>query len=309
MSEAAVRYATREEGNVIHIVPQRLKKDGSAKHTVCNKKAGVKSEVYPFTPEDMHRVLEYFAGHGNWLSYLAFVASCNLARRAGDILALTWGDLYDERTGDFRADLRAIQEEKTGKFANPHISQAVKDAINLYCEKTGCDPKADYDAPVFLQLSGNYRGRIMSYSAYLKSLKRAAADLKIAYNVGSHSARKTYGTYSVELHAGDPLRMNIMQKEYNHSSEAVTADYINVTKKKADKYHDDFGDFFTKCAVNGEEVSFGSDSPVVHVASADLRELLKLAYAMGMENANTTDPQVHINAFAELEEMAESMKK
>ena len=29
---------------------------------------------------------------------------------------------------------------------------------------------------------------------------------------------------------------------------------------------------------------------------------------MGMENANA-DPQTHINAFAELEELAESMKK
>ena len=307
MSEAAVRYTTREEGNVIRIVPQRLKKDGSVKNTVCNKKAGVKSEVYAFSMEDMRRVIDYFTVREMWLPRLALELSCNMARRVGDILALKWENFFDARE-NFRDELASISEEKTGKLAAPHINQEVRNAIWFYCNKTGCVPKDDFTAPVFLQLSGNYKGRVLSYSGYLKSLKRAAQELGIEYNVGSHSARKTFGKYSRELHSGDVNAMEILQGIYNHSSANTTRSYIGITRERQNKYYDDFGIFFKDC-VEGNIQDMRAESPVVHLESGDLRELLKLAYSMGLENAASDDPQVHINAFADLEELVESIRK
>ena len=306
MSEAAVKYTTREEGNVIRIVPQHLKKDGTVKQTVCNKKAGVKSEVYAFSMDDMRRMVDYFTSHEMWLPRLALELSCNMARRVGDILALKWENFFDARE-NFREELASISEEKTGKLAAPRINQEVRNAIWFYCNKTGCVPKDDFSAPVFLQLSGNYKGRVLSYSGYLKALKRAAQELGIEYNVGSHSARKTFGKYSRELHAGDVNSMEVLQGIYNHSSANTTRSYIGLTREKQHKYYDDFGNFFRDC-IEGKSADSHADSPVVHLESADLRELLRLAYSMGVENASA-DPQTHINAFAELEELAESMKK
>lgn len=306
-SAAAVNPPEETTADILRFPAKHYRKDGQEKTIVCNKKTGVKSEVYAFSMEDMRRLNDYFAEHEMWLHLLAFRLSCNMARRIGDILSLKWENIY-ESNGHFRNELKAISEEKTGKLSNPHINQAVRNAIVCYCEKTGCNPASDYSAPVFLQLSGNYRGRVLSYSAYLKSLKRAAGDLGIQDNIGTHSARKTFGKYSKQLHSGDPNAMEVLQGIYNHSSASTTRAYIGLTREARNEYYDTFGEFFEGC-LNGDETTLHADTPVIHIGTDDMRELLKLAYSMGAQNAGNPDPQVHIDAYAELVGLAEEMKK
>lgn len=288
----------------------QLRKDGEQKIiTSHNKRKGKKSEVYPFEIEDMRKMTVYFSEHGMWLHYLMFVLSCNLARRVGDMLSLKWNNFFDPKTGAFRSDILEIQEDKTDKLANPHINSACRAAIQLYAEKTGCDvTKENYSVPVFMQLSGTYKGNVLTDSGYLKSLKKVAAAVGIEYNVGTHSPRKTFGMMSRMLHPGDYDSMELLQTIYNHNDTKTTKHYIGLTKKKIDTYYDDMGNFFNEYVVGGKKYEV-SDKPIVSLDTGDLRDVIRAAYQAGQNNAGSADVMVHVDAINMIMEMVEGLVK
>ena len=266
----------------------KLKKDGTPKIIVQNKKRGRKSEVYPIQVSDIRRFMDWFESNKKWECYLIFVISCNLARRIGDTLSLQWKHFYDTKTGRFRKDLLEIIEDKTDKLANPHINTAVKNAIVKYLAETNVDPSENnYENYVFTQVSGNYKGRIMTADGYRKCLKKAAVALGIDYNVGTHSTRKTFGMLSRMLHAGDYDSMALLGVIYNHRDEKTTRRYTGLTKQKVDTYFDDMGSELVLSNDNGKtcNVSFGvykvswfgntlgeynPDTSVLHFAAQDV---------------------------------------
>ena len=288
----------------------KLKKDGTPKKFVQNKQRGKKSEVYPIQVSDIRRFMDYFETNKKWECYLIFVISCNLARRIGDTLSLKWKHFYDPKTGNFRKDLLEIIEDKTDKLANPHINSAVKNAINKYLAETHVDPAADnYENYVFTQVSGNYKGRVMTADGYRKCLKKAAVALGIDYNVGTHSTRKTFGMLSRMLHAGDYDSMALLGVIYNHRDEKTTRRYTGLTKQKVDTYFDDMGTFFDDYVTGGKTFTEVAETPVVHIDVNDLRDIIKMAYTAGAENSTTNDPTVHIDAINEIWAMIDGLKK
>lgn len=291
--------------------PQRkLKKDGTEKRIVCNKKKGCKSEVMPIEIADMKKLNQYFIEHNQWENYLIFVLSCNMARRIGDTLSLTWEHVFNPATGLIRTDLLEIVEDKTDKLANPHINSACRSAIRLYLDKTGVDPAANhYKNPVFIQTSGNYKGRVITDDGYRKGLKKAAREVGIAYNVGTHSPRKTFGMMSRMLHPGDYDSMELLQTIYNHSDTKTTKHYIGLTKKKIDAYYDDFGTFFDEYVTGDKIYEDVSEKPVVSLDANDLRDLISTAYKMGASNAGSADPNAHVDALNELMSMIDNLRK
>jgi len=308
------------DGNVVRIVPAedislvengpKLRKDGQEKKTACHKQSGKKSEVYALQIEDIKKITAYFSNNGKWIYYLAFVLSCNLARRASDILDLCWSNFFNPSSGEFRADMDSIREHKTDKLANPHINSAVRSAIRKYIDMTGCDPsKNGYSEHVFLQLSGNYAGRILSYRAYMNALKGAGEDLGIEYNIGTHSPRKTFGMISRMLHPNDYDGMELLQSVFNHSSTKVTGRYIGLTKQKVDAYYDDMGEFFDDYIVGDKEFKEVASSPVVSLDVNDLRSIIAAAYNAGCQNAGNEDPMGHIEAINEIMRMVDGYQR
>jgi len=298
----------------------KLKKDGTPKRTHCNKKKGEKSEVYTITPEDMRKIVNYFVENQKWLYYLIFIVSCNMARRISDMIGgdaneylpdgLLWEHFYNPSTGKFRHDLLEITEMKTDKLANPRINKTVRAAIERYITETGVNPADNnYRNPVFLQTTGNYRGRVVSYNAYRKGLKAAAESAGISENICAHSPRKTFGMINRMIHPGDYDSMELLQTIYNHSSTKITKRYIGLTKKQIDAYFDDFGDFFSDYVLGDKTYTEMAETPVVHMDINDLRDVIKAAYKAGADNAGTTDPAVHIEAINDILSMIESLKK
>lgn len=288
----------------------KLKKDGTPKIIVQNKKRGRKSEVYPIQVSDIRRFMDWFESNKKWECYLIFVISCNLARRIGDTLSLQWKHFYDTKTGRFRKDLLEIIEDKTDKLANPHINTAVKNAIVKYLAETNVDPSENnYENYVFTQVSGNYKGRVMTADGYRKCLKKAAVALGIDYNVGTHSTRKTFGMLSRMLHAGDYDSMALLGVIYNHRDEKTTRRYTGLTKQKVDTYFDDMGTFFDDYVTGGKTFTEVAETPVVHIDVNDLRDIIKMAYTAGVENSTTNDPTVHIDAINEIWAMIDGLKK
>jgi len=313
MSERAICFeevGQERINNIVQLRPMRLKKDGTPKNIKSNAQKGKKSEVFYFKIEDANKILHYFEDRDMWLHYLLFALSVNLARRNGDMRSLRWVHFFDPRTGAFRSCLLEIKEEKTGKFANPHISASVRNAINLYCEKTGCNPaENEYQNPVCLQLTGNYAGRVLSYDGCRKAIKKAAEAVGIEYNVGTHSCRKTFGATAMKLHPQDPRILETVSGIYNHSSTRVTEAYTDRTKECVDDLHDEIGECFDRYVVGNESFAVASDSPVVTLNSDDLRTIIQLAYESGRDNASETKPMVHVEAFANIMAMVEQVVK
>lgn len=275
-----------------------------------NKKRGRKSEVYPFQLEDTKKMIKYFEEKEMWLQYLLFIMGCNMARRVGDTLNLTWEHIYNPQTGNIREEVLEIVEDKTDKLANPRINKAVREAIALYIEKTGCDvTRNGYHEYVFLQLSGTHKGTVITSDGYRKALKKAADAVGITYNVGTHSTRKTFGMLSRMIHPNDYDSMELLQTIYNHSDTKTTSHYIGLTKQKVDQYYDDMGEFFGDYVTGDKEYKDVSDKPVVSIEVSDLRDIIAMAYAEGQRNASETDASTHIEAINEIMGIIDSLVK
>lgn len=96
-----------------------------------------KTEVDPFwNAKDIYDVMNKFIEYEDWDSYLIFKFGILLGRRIGDIIMLRWSDFYYEN-GRRREILSTVEEQKTGKFTNLHISAEVWRSIDIYLEKTG----------------------------------------------------------------------------------------------------------------------------------------------------------------------------
>ena len=244
---------------------------------VNNKKKGKKSEVYPLEVEDAKKLLNWFADNEMWTHYLALTVGINMARRIGDTLNLTWEHFYDPTTGDFRYEIMEIVEDKTDKMANPFINNAVKEAIKLYVEKTGCDVTANnYRNPVFMQLTGTHKGNVVTADAHRKALKRGAEAVGIKYNIGTHSARKTFGKISRMIHPNDYDSMEILQSVFNHSDAKTTRHYIGLTKEKVNQYYNDIGNFFGDYVTGDKAFKGEENKPTVTLEWADLRGVLAM---------------------------------
>ena len=223
--------------------------------------------------------MDFFYENEMWQHYLIFILSCNMARRIGDTLTLTWEHFFYPQTGAMRNDLLEIIEDKTDKLANPHINSACKKAILLYIEKTGIDPtENNYKNYVFVQTSGNYKGRVITDDGYRKGLKKAAIQVGIEYNIGTHSPRKTFGMISRMLHPNDYDSMELLQTIYNHSDTKTTNHYIGLTKKKIDAYYDDMGSFFDDYIIGDKTYIEVAKQPVVSIDTNALRDIIKEAY-------------------------------
>lgn len=288
---------------------KKINNEEVLKKVKSNKKVGVKSEVYPFEIEDAKKILNYFYEQQAWQCYLIFVIQCNTARRIGDIIHLQWKHFFNPKTGKLREEMLEFKEEKTDKIASPVINSACKDAIRTYIENTGLDPAADYEDFVFVQTKGNYKGRVLTVDGYRKQLKKAAVEVGIEYNVGTHSARKFFGKMSRVLHPGDCNSMELLQTIYNHSDTKTTERYIGLTKEKVHKYYDDMGTLFADYVVGDKVYDSSSDAPIISVDVNDLRDAIAAAYKAGQENAEKKDAMIHINAINEIMSMIESFTK
>lgn len=309
----AMRIASNhiKEDNVVSFPrPVKLKLDGTPKIICQNKQKGRKSEVYAFEVEDLKKMLAYFRDQKMWNHYLLLILGCNMARRIGDTLSLRWENFYNPKSGVIRDHIQEIREDKTDKLANPRINSACKDAITLYIRETGCNPAENaYRNPVFMQVSGTHRGLVLSDDGHRKALKKAAEAVGISYNVGTHSARKTFGMISRMLHPGDYDSMELLQTIYNHSDTKTTKNYIGLTKQKVDRYYDDMGDFCGNYIVGEKQYQGNLNSPITHIASSDLRDIIRLAYKSGVDNSGCQDEMVHVDAMSNLISMIEQLSK
>ena len=204
--------------------------------------------------EDIRRVIRYLTERGRYRDNLLFVAGINFGLRCGDLLRLQVGHVVDER-GRLRQKI-VLQEEKTDKYREVYMNQAVAEALRLYAN----GKEFDIDDYLFPSLSNNdsdalydklsvkeriqltesgdkalYRirkgtGGPISRRSAERILKSVINDeLGIDIHAGTHCMRKTFAYHTI-MEAEDRSRaLEFLQKLLGHSSQAITLAYAGIT--------------------------------------------------------------------------------
>lgn len=256
----------------------KLKKDGTEKKIVRNKVKGKSSRVQPVTYEEARKIMRYFEEEKKWIHYLMFGLQLCVGRRFSDMVKLRWCDLFDTTTGELRQFLNEICEKKTKKFTDNFLTignfaNAV--ILNYLNHVAYCNPSADnYSGYVFLQYSGPYEGCILSISAHGRVLKKTGIAVGIPYNLGTHTARKTFAAMMFEANAGDPTVLYNIQATLGHSSPETTIVYIQNTQKATATYTNQLDSNLTKYVLNGEDYVGENKSEIIRCRRGDLIDLL-----------------------------------
>jgi integrase len=159
----------------------------------------------------------YCLRHEQLRNHCLIVLSIHTALRVGDLLRLTWDDVYDFRLGRVRETISLI-EQKTGKTKIVALNKNAIHALTLYATqaaKRGC----------FLIENPRTKKPISRVQVY-RIIRATAEALEFPCRVSCHSLRKTFGYHAWKNGISPAIIMEI----YNHSSFAVTKRYLGVTQ-------------------------------------------------------------------------------
>lgn len=276
---------------------------------VANKKRGaksVKTAIENF--EDMKKVQDYFIEHQKWNFYLLFTLNINTGRRISDLRAALWSDFFF-KNGSMRTywDVKKIDkdgnricgEQKTGKSKEVYINSAIQEAFKIFLEnEKSIDFNYDYNEPIFKQLHGTHRGKVISEEGYRQALIKAQECLD--YEIRSHSMRRGFGKSIMDLNPTDSKAIAVLSGMLNHSSIQQTYKYIGETAKLEKEYLKDFGDKYKKYVIEGEEVPFLVKKPVSTYDTSELRNYMLEAFAQILSIKDETDPIKLMKLYNEL---------
>lgn len=213
---------------------EQPKKKGNYK---ANYNEGEKQEVYPFrTEEDLQKMHEYFISKKMWRNDLMFILGINIGLRAGDLLELTWGQVFPENRTEV-ANGVTVKEEKTDKWRTFYFNDSCKKAIiEYYAIFTAKGKIPTDDDYIFASRKGNSHIEVRPAGLILKKASQAVG---ITYNVGTHSMRKTFGYWQLKAHKDDAVFLCELQEMFNHSSPKITLRYCGLEAEKMEQYYND----------------------------------------------------------------------
>lgn len=181
--------------------------------------SNIPKEVEPFKNiKDIEKIKQYLKGKDNLRDYTIFTIGINVGLRAGDLLSLRWGDVLEG--GKIKKTVYII-EEKTNKGKDLELNKSAREAIQTF--KDTID-NVDVDDYIFRSRKGNEHLQVRSLH---KIINDVVNELKIKGNYGTHSLRKTFGYHRYI----NNVKLETLQKIFNHSTQAMTLKYIGITKE------------------------------------------------------------------------------
>jgi len=189
--------------------------------------------------EDIQRIYEYLMAGGwnprkgpDFRDTALFMLGFTSGLRCGDILNLQARDVCP--FGKCNEYVR-ICEQKTGKSQRFKIPEQTREVLDRYFAWRGKMNPTDY---IFQGTKGN----AMSLSRVNQIIYQMQRDLKLPYNLSSHSMRKTFAYWTIMSHPNDSQILLSLQKMFNHSSVQVTLHYAGFLDESYDQIRDDVGD-------------------------------------------------------------------
>lgn len=240
--------SNENRNNIVQYVhgerPVKLKKDGTPKKIVNNKKAGVSSEVYGFSEEEIERILlllvrkiEQAPDENKRMiarrNKMLFLIGINIGLRASDLCNLKYSFFMNE-DGSFKDcySLQPKKQKRTKKFVKLYFNNAIKKAIEEYISYYPVEYIEEY---IFRSRTGN---KAITEKSLWKIINDLVAEVGIEKNVGSHSLRKTFGRFAYQRAEDKNHALVVLQTIFGHSSTTVTSRYIGLTDDEVSEVFD-----------------------------------------------------------------------
>lgn len=213
---------------------RRYRKDRAA--TVPKAK---KSESFK-TVDDFQKVRDYLTSRDyrgeneknscSWIklrNLLMLVMGCTTALRISDLLNLVVCQVVNP-DGSIAETVLPVQEQKTDK-KNDDIP-LVDDVRAILWAYLNSLPSYKMDDYLFRSRKKNKHGEyvITPQQAY-RIITEAAKEVGLPYHIGTHTMRKTFGTWGYEMH---PEEIGVIQHTLNHSTPQQTLVYIDSMAKR-----------------------------------------------------------------------------
>ena len=165
----------------------------------------------------------YWLKRGNVRNYALIVIGICTALRIGDLLRVTWEDVYDEKRGDFRTHI-ILTERKTGKQKTIALNKQAVNALRLlYPNRRGA----------FVFQSNRKEDKAISRVQAWRVIRAAAEAIGLAGVIACHSLRKTFGYFAWKSGVLPVMLMDI----FNHSSFEITRRYLGISQDDRDKVY------------------------------------------------------------------------
>lgn len=180
--------------------------------------------------DDVHKMQKYFLDRKEYRNYLLVTLGISFALRAGDLLSLTWGDLFDEN-GDVK-NVFYLYEDKTNKRNRITINERCREALITYKNQLVDDVYTD--DPIFPSKKRDKNGfpKPLSIQQVNNILRDAAKICGIKEHISSHSLRKTYANYLIKASNGSNDVLYALQYGFNHSDIRVTLRYSGIQEEE-----------------------------------------------------------------------------
>lgn len=173
--------------------------------------------------KQLQQLAGYWLGQGNLRNYTLIVLGVCTALRTGDLLRLTWNDVYSDEHGEFRSHIM-ITERKTRKRRTIALSKQALKALRMYFPLR----RGEH---IF---SNNRReSKAISRVQAWRIVKTAAEAIGAAGKIAAYSLRKTFGYFAWKSGVLPVMLMDI----FNHSSFEITRRYLGISQDDRDKVY------------------------------------------------------------------------
>jgi len=165
----------------------------------------------------------YWLERDHFRNYTLIVLGVYTALRIGDLLRLTWDDVYDREHRRFCTHI-VLTEKKTGKTKTIALNKQAMGALRLYLSHKQGD---------FIFASNRHGDRAISRVQAWRIIRDTALAVKAKGRIACHSLRKTFGYFAWKSGVLPVMLMDI----FNHSSFEVTRRYLGISQDDRDKIY------------------------------------------------------------------------
>jgi len=180
------------------------------------------NKVEPIRDKNKIEEIKNILKKKSYRNYMIFVLGINTGLRIGDLLNLKVENVRNKSH-------IIIKEQKTSKYKQFLINSNLRKELNEYIREKGM---SDYEYLFQSRIGDNKPlSRFQAYRILSTAGKEAGLD-----RIACHSTRKTFGYHHYKRYKDVAL----LQKLFNHSSPAITLDYIGITQDIIDDSIEDF---------------------------------------------------------------------
>ncbi len=190
-------------------------------------------EVKYICKEDLRKLRKYFKLNDKVVILALINIGVNVGLRISDLSKIRFEDI----NSDYVVKLKEKKTKKMREIKLNTVCQKSIEELKRYYETLGYSGEKGF---LFKSLNRKYVKELfdkpISTVSISKYLNQAKADLNIAYPIGTHSLRKTWGH---TVYRGT-LDIALVMSIFNHSSAEQTLKYIGIEEEMINKVYDKF---------------------------------------------------------------------